>query len=299
MKKHLFFPLLLLVFASALQAANLPSVHVAPTVTYANPSARGWQKINPECRWDKIMLESLRKETANRVVIGPRPETSSGHTLTIEAHIDERHAEKDGPQWLDIKGQLFDATGKALGDYGFRYDLYAGALERCRYAKDVGGTLADELVSWLEKPGPGIKIAEAIGTLHPKVIDPSDWQSCVYTAQLPYWLVRYGQSNIYRTNENLAEAKGKTLIMNVSSERLVGGGVFTGFRWITLVGSLLDDGKEIGNFIAQRKSFRDWTTCGTVERINYELAVDIAKWLEKPSMNARLGDADTHTDTLP
>lgn len=299
MKKLRFLPFFLFAFASTLQAANLPSIHVAPTVPYANPQARGWQKINPECRWDKIMLDSLRKETANRVILGARPEGSSGQTLTIEARIDDRSTEKDGPQWLDIKGELLDASGKAVGNYGFRYDLYAGALERCRYAKDVGSTLADELVSWLEKPGPGIKIAEAIGTLHPNAINPSDWQSCVATAQLPYWLVRYGRTNIYRTQEDIAQADGKKLIMNVSSERLVGGGVFTGFRWITLVGSLVDDGKEIGNFIAQRKSFRDWTTCGTVERINYELAVDIAQWLEKPTMNARLGDADAHTDTSP
>ncbi len=299
MKKHLFFPLLLLVFASAPQAANLPSVHVAPTVTYANPSARGWQKINPECRWDKIMLESLRKESANRVIIGPRPEGNSALTLSIEAKIDERSTEQDGPQWLDIKGQLLDATGKAIGDYGFRYDLYAGALERCKYAKHVGSSLADDLVIWLENPGRGIKIAEAIGTLHPDVIDPADWQSCSPLVSLPHYLISYQRGSIYRTDEDLEKASGKKLIMKVSSERLLGGGVFTGFRWITLVGSLVDNDQEIGSFIAQRKSFRSWTTCGIVDRINYEIAADIAQWLEKPTMNARLGDADAHTNTLP
>lgn len=294
MKNYGFIPLLWLAGTLATQAAPLPPIHVESTIQYVNPENKAWQKINPECRWDKIMLEGLRTETSNRVVVGPKPEgTSDAQTLQLNARMAPNEADKSGPQWLDVKGQLLDASGKSIGDFGFRYDLYEGALNRCKYAKHVGGRFASDIAGWLENPLPGIKISETVASAQPEVMNPADWQSCSADISLPHYLISYLPGQIYRAEEDLSHITSRKLIMKVTSERLLGGGIFTGFRWIELSGSLVDHGQEIGSFVALRRSFRSWTTCGIVDRLNYELAADIAQWLEKPTMNARLGDAET------
>ena len=71
----------------------------------------------------------------------------------------------------------------------------------------------------------------------------------------------------------------------------LGGGPFSGPKWMTVEGKLYDKGKLIGSFRAKRLSTAVKSTCGTLARISQAIGQDIAAWLQAPSMDAELGDA--------
>jgi len=91
------------------------------------------------------------------------------------------------------------------------------------------------------------------------------------------------------------DTSGKALTLTIMNVGGTGGGAWSGPKSITLQGTLKDKGKVIGNFNARRSSgggaFGGYkSTCGIIERCAEALGKDIGAWLEKPTMNAGLGE---------
>lgn len=69
------------------------------------------------------------------------------------------------------------------------------------------------------------------------------------------------------------------------------GGWFSGPKWITVEGKLLQGKTVKGDFIAKETSMASATACGMLHKVMLVLAADIAAWLENPSRGARLRHA--------
>ena len=89
---------------------------------------------------------------------------------------------------------------------------------------------------------------------------------------------------------------GDLLAMQFVRAAGAGGGMISGPKHLALKGFLYRDGVLIGTFVAQRSGLNGFTmgyykgTCSMVEDLAEELAEDIADWLLRPRMNARIGD---------
>ena len=94
------------------------------------------------------------------------------------------------------------------------------------------------------------------------------------------------------------DATGRTLIMQIVGIDSAGGGAFTGKKGMSIEGALWEKGRQIGNFQATRYSGGRRSTFnpypGTCKMLRYDaetLGKDVAKWLQKPGLEARLGEA--------
>jgi hypothetical protein len=129
-------------------------------------------------------------------------------------------------------------------------------------------------------------------------IDPAVRESCKLDARLPFFLYQKINSKFEvipaKTPEDAADAKMLTLVIqNVQGD--ASSGAWFGRKGVTLRGTLRESGKVIGSFNARRRStggalgpFKDG--CAIFERCAKELADDVAEWLEKPRMDAWLGE---------
>ena len=123
--------------------------------------------------------------------------------------------------------------------------------------------------------------------------------------ELPLKVAEYAKSAIEKDVDKInmvdapaKDAAGRTLIMEIVGIDASGGGAYTGKKGMSIEGSLWEKGKQIGSFQATRYSGGRRSTFnpypGTCKILRYDaeaLGKDVAKWLKKPSMEARLGEA--------
>lgn len=123
--------------------------------------------------------------------------------------------------------------------------------------------------------------------------------------ELPKKLAEYTKSAIGNdfaainvVDASTKNAAGRTLIMQIVGIDAAGGGAYTGKKGMSIEGTLWEKGKQIGNFQATRYSSGRRSTFnpypGTCKMLRYDaetLGKDVAKWLQKPSREARLGEA--------
>jgi hypothetical protein len=92
------------------------------------------------------------------------------------------------------------------------------------------------------------------------------------------------------TSQQLMDKAGKYLFIEITQVKSHGAGPLTGPRDMKVRGSLVEDGREIANFDAKRKTMGAKGTCDTIEKSEKELGADIAQWLASPRPRAHLGD---------
>lgn len=89
---------------------------------------------------------------------------------------------------------------------------------------------------------------------------------------------------------------GRYLRMEITEVVATGGGAWSGPKWMTVKGTLMQDDKAVASFRAKRFStggafggFKG--TCAIIGRCTKAIAEDIAEWLKAPVDGAELGDA--------
>jgi len=104
-----------------------------------------------------------------------------------------------------------------------------------------------------------------------------------------------GFDKVVLVNDASKAGAGKSLALKITGLTGTAGGAWSGAKFLTVDGTLREQGKVIGTFRATRLSgggvFGGYKgTCSILGRCAKALGADVAKWLEAPSMNAKLGD---------
>ena len=89
-----------------------------------------------------------------------------------------------------------------------------------------------------------------------------------------------------------AATPGHALDIRITQVLAPGGGKWSGPKVVAAAGTLYSDGQVLGTFTAKRHTRKGRHTCGMLHNDAEAMAEDIGDWLGKPTMDARLGDAD-------
>ncbi len=109
---------------------------------------------------------------------------------------------------------------------------------------------------------------------------------------MPRYLAKESDGRVKVAEQNFDTITGKKLVLVATNLHTLGGGSWTGPKWLVLEGKMTEGGKLLGNFEVRRQTIRgSMRACGTLESLSEEITEDILKWLKKPSLNAKLGDA--------
>ena len=109
--------------------------------------------------------------------------------------------------------------------------------------------------------------------------------------ELPRAIMRANpRVTMVRTPHELMEKTGRYLHVEITNVKAHGGGALTGPKRMNVRGSLVENGKEIADFEAERKAMAAAGNCSTLQKTEKELGADIGQWLQHPTPGARLGD---------
>ncbi len=117
---------------------------------------------------------------------------------------------------------------------------------------------------------------------------------CKLEARVPQYVQSYAKRDFNRVDlvENVSRhTRGRGLAMTIVGVRATPGGPWSGRKSLTIEGTLWDDGKVAGTFRGTRETRGGYNTCANLNYDARSIGKDVAKWLDSPSMDARLGDA--------
>ena len=117
-------------------------------------------------------------------------------------------------------------------------------------------------------------------------------RECTWNTTMPQYMAKKSDGRVQVAEKNIDTTTGKKLMLVATHLHAIGGGGWTGPKWLVLEGKLLEKGKLVGNFEARRQTIGgSLKTCSTLESLSEEIGDDIVEWLKNPSLNAKLGDA--------
>jgi hypothetical protein len=117
-------------------------------------------------------------------------------------------------------------------------------------------------------------------------------KECDWNTTMPHYLAEESEGRVQIAEKNLDATTGKKLVLIATNLHTLGGGPWTGPKWLVLEGKLMQGGKLLGNFEVRRQTIRgSYRSCSTLESLSEEIADDILEWLKAPGLNAKLGDA--------
>lgn len=124
-------------------------------------------------------------------------------------------------------------------------------------------------------------------------------EECEIQTQVPRFLKEFGREfgiKVKLVNDLEDVETDRTIEMEITRVHAPGGGGWSGAKSMTVKAKVYEDGSMIGDATATRHSsggmFAGYKgTCSIVGRCAEAIGQDLARWLQNPSSDARLGDA--------
>jgi len=137
-----------------------------------------------------------------------------------------------------------------------------------------------------------VQVSSLIPYQSDEVANETVRKECNWNTTMPRYLAKESDGHVKVAEQNFDTITGKKLMLVATNLHTLGGGSWTGPKWLVLEGKMTEGGKLLGNFEVRRQTIRgSMRACGTLESLGEEITEDILKWLKKPSLNAKLGDA--------
>jgi hypothetical protein len=120
-------------------------------------------------------------------------------------------------------------------------------------------------------------------------------EKCMLEERVPKWVRQYTDykyDDVVLIDDVSPKMKGSVMKLEILGAEGRSGGIFSGQKSLTISGTLWKDGVVAGSFIASRATaggILKARTCGLLIRTAKRIGKDVGNWIEKPTMNAKLG----------
>lgn len=123
-------------------------------------------------------------------------------------------------------------------------------------------------------------------------VRPAIRLECRLEENVPKFTSDYAKDHFDKVELVSGAKQGKVLRMQIVAAAGTAGGAWSGRKSLVVEGTLTENGKQIGSFVAERTSGKNYRgTCPLLGRSAKAIGKDVAEWLQTPTINARLGEA--------
>lgn len=118
---------------------------------------------------------------------------------------------------------------------------------------------------------------------------------CDWTRTLSENIINFSKGKIAATDQKLDAVPGKTLDIKVVRVHAFGGGAYSGSKWASIHGDLIESGKIIRSFDFTRTTTFSFhiTACGSLGKLSSALAKDVNKWVINANYHSGIQPPDT------
>ncbi|MEP7099045.1 MAG: hypothetical protein ABI781_00955 [Burkholderiales bacterium] len=259
---------------------------------------------NAACAWEPSLL------TASGTASNGAASAASPRLSLRVAQLKLSPGSRKSEYGVTVRADIADASGRLLATRDFQDERsFANADSGCDALRALGASLGANVATWATQTRL-IDCAEACDGIHPDqpiivgkevligdddALNDTVRNDCRYqTAMIRTLLTAVNDADPpprARLEAGALDPKaklGRRLLLRVMNVHALGGGGWSGPKWMDLAGELYDGKTLVGSFESHTTSGRGLTTCKSVESLSESSADLIADWLRNPSLGARL-----------
>jgi hypothetical protein len=287
-------------------------LELEPNVTYKT----GVASEEAGCTWEQGLASAV-VQRAEGAVVAPAADAppAAGQKLSLQViRFETTRYEKKSQYLVGVRADVSEG-GKLVATRDFQsHDSFRNDKGGCEELKSIGNSIAKEAGKWLAKAKfiecgegcAGIHADEAIVVntelpiLKPESVSDAIRSECRFPARLVETLVKdYNKINYPPQRVQLEPRAiddtftGRRLLLRIQDMRALGGGPWTGTKYLEMTGELRDGALLVGNFTVHVDA-NSWGfgmptgTCGSVAGLSDSATKLIVQWLRGPTLNARL-----------
>jgi hypothetical protein len=263
-----------------------------------------------ECDWESQVVQSSVMKSRNFVVMASASSSASGQRLSLHVvRLKLSRAAKKSDYSVVIRADVADAD-RLVATREFQEDAsFDNGRSGCDSLRTVGASLGEAVAGWVAEtrfmkcgvdcdgihPDESIVIGAQVLIGEADAINDTVRNDCRFATAMVDLLVKTfneydpaPRAKLESRAIDVQQYSGRRLLLRVHNVHALGGGGWTGPKWMDMSGELWDGKSLVGNFYAHTSSGRGLTTCRSVDSLSESAAYKIVEWLRNPTLGASL-----------
>lgn len=284
------------------------AVHLDDKVVYLS----GAQPDETACGWEPGIVSAVAARSNGAIVPASKGSVDESVKLTVEVRsLKLERNEKKGNYDAIVRANLF-RSGKLVATRDFQNDesYKVGKATPCEALAVLGTSLGKEVSDWVVRtplapcgddcagihPDEPIVVGAEVLVTHAESVNDTVRQECSWLTDMVKRLARSFNEDRSPTPRAKLEPRaidiqkypGRRLVLRVNEMHALGGGGWSGPKWLSMSGELYDGKLLVGSFQSYTTSGRGFTTCRSVDSLSDHTVEMVADWLISPTLNADL-----------
>jgi len=262
------------------------------------------------CAWETGMVSSAVSKSKQGIAVTGAPPSASTPQLSLEVtQLKVSPGAKKTEHVATVRGSV-SHQGKLLATRDFQErESIANEKAGCNALRTVGTSIGENIGDWIAKtqfmecgddcvgihPDETIVIGVEALLAGPNAVNDTVRNDCrVSTAMVSKLVSTFNdeepppRAKLESRAIDIEKYPGRRLILRVNTVHAVGGGLFSGPKWMNSSGELWDGKSKVASFVFNTYATSGLTTCRAVNSMVSDSASSIADWLRNPSLDARL-----------
>lgn len=263
-----------------------------------------------DCAWEPRIAAAAIANSEGAIIPAANAPTSTDAKLSMQVvmfKLDK--ASPKGNYTVRVRADVA-AGGKLLATRDFDgEDSFKDKQAACSALKETGTSIGESVGEWMSQTHL-MTCGEGCAGIHPDetivvgaevligstdAINDTVRNDCHFQTTLVTRLVEAfnggdppPRAKLESRPVDIEKYTGRRLILRVHNVHAVGGGGFSGPKWMDMSGELREGNALVGSFHSHTSSGRGLTTCRSVDSLTDSTVDMIVKWLNSPSLDSRL-----------
>jgi hypothetical protein len=288
-----------------IEAPAFAALGVQENVDYLEGAKPG----DAACRWEAGMVSAASAQIER---VAAKAGGSDATHLRLAFRVVELKLSQGASKnqySVTVRGDVL-ADEKLVGTQDFqRSQSFRGDASACDTLLQIGGSIGKDSANWVSETRFMECLRDCVG-IHPdevivvgsEVLMPDSDAVNETVRNDCHWLTAMVGKVVSTFNESdpkprsrlesrvvdIEKYPGRRLLLRVNNLHAVGGGGFTGPKWLSMSGELWDGKSLVASFESYTGSGRGLTTCRSVDSLTEKSADMISEWLLNPTLGAKL-----------
>lgn len=287
-------------------ATSWGAVQIEDKVVYL----QGSQPDTADCAWEPSIAAAAIANSDGAIIPAAKTPTATGAKLSMQVIMFKLDSSsRKSAYTVRVRADVTEG-GKLLATKDIDAEgSFKDKQAACATLNEIGTSIGESAGDWLSQthlmtcgegctgihPDETIVVGAEVLIGNADAINDTVRNDCHFQTTLVTRLVEAfnagdppPRAKLESRNIDIEQYTGRRLILRVNSVHAIGGGGWSGPKWMDMSGELREGNVLVGSFHSYSTSGRGLTTCRSVDSLTDSTVDMIVQWLNSPSIGSQL-----------